>query len=139
MANKDLYQIGHFLEIGVGPVGFEHGELRVVFSCNSFVAKVAIDFENLVEAADEEPFQIQLRRDPQIKIESERLVMRAEWLRRRAAGDRLQHRRFNFQKTAIFEEAARLAHDGDALGKNFAGPLVRDQIEIALAVTRYRD
>ena len=62
--------------------------------------KVPVHFEDLVEPADEQPLQIKLRRDAQVKIDPERLVMGPERFRRRAAGDGLQHRRFHFKEAA---------------------------------------
>ena len=137
MTDQFLDQVRDLLEIGVGPVGFEHGELGIVFSRDAFVAEVAIQFEDLVEAADEQTLEIKFRRDAQIKIEPERLVMRAERLGRRAARDRLQHRRFHFEKTALLHETPDLAHDRDSFLENVARLLVRQQIEITLPVTRF--
>ena len=111
MADQFLDQLGDLLEIRVGPVAFEHGELRIVPARDAFVAEVAVHFEDLVEPADEQSFQVKLRRDAQIEIDPERLVMRAKRLRRRAARDGLQHRRFHFLKPARFHEAPHLAHD----------------------------
>ena len=100
MTDHFLHQVRDLLEIGVGPVAFQHGELRIVFPRNAFVPEIPVQLENLVESADEQPLEIKLRRDAQVKIEAERLVMGAERFRRRAAGHGLQHRRFHFQKPA---------------------------------------
>ena len=115
MTNQFFDEVRHLLEIGICPVGFEHGEFRIVLSGNAFVAEVPVDFENLVEPAYQQTFQIQLRRDAQIKIEAERLVMRAERLGRGAAGDGLQNRRLHFQKAALLEKTPGLANNRDAL------------------------
>ena len=118
MTDQFFNKVRDFLEIGIGPVGFEHGELGIVSSRNAFIAEVAIQFEDLVEAADEQTLQIKLRRDPQIKIEPERLVMGAERFRRRAARDGLQHRRFHFEKSARLHELPDLAQDRDPFREN---------------------
>ncbi len=136
MANQFLHQIGDLLEIRIGPVGFEHGELGIVPARNAFVPEVSVQLENLVEAAHEQPLQIKLRRDAERKIEAERIVMGAERLGRRAARHRLQHRRFHFQKSAVFQKPAHLAHDQDPLLEDGARMLVREQIEIALPIAR---
>ena len=52
MAGEFLDEIGHFLEVGERPVGFQHGELRIVAARDAFVAEVAVEFEDLGEAAD---------------------------------------------------------------------------------------
>jgi hypothetical protein len=35
------------VEISVGPVGLEHGELRIVAAAEAFVAEVAVEFEEI--------------------------------------------------------------------------------------------
>src|SRR4030095_11482215 len=47
-----------------------------MFSGDAFVAKVAVNFEYLVEPAHEQTFQVKLQRNAQIKIKTKRLVMR---------------------------------------------------------------
>src|SRR5690242_4128312 len=108
MTNHLLDQVGNLLEVGIGPVSLKHGELRIVSTRNAFVPEVPIHLEDFREAADEQTFQEQLRRNAQIKINPERVVMRAEWLRRRAAGDGLQHRCLYFEEAAILEKIADL-------------------------------
>ena len=63
-------------------------------------------------------------------------MMRAEWLGRGAASNRLQNWRFDFQKTAIFEEAPCFADDRDALFEHLAGVLVGEKIEVTLSIPR---
>src|SRR5437764_707142 len=63
-----FHEVRDLLEIGVGPIRLEHRELGIVFPRNAFVAKIAIQLEDLVEAADEKPLEIKLRRDPQIQL-----------------------------------------------------------------------
>src|SRR6266700_2882140 len=134
MTNQFFDQVRHFLKIGVRPVGFEHGEFRIVFSRNAFVAEVAADLENLVEPAHEQAFQIKLGRDAQIKIEAERLVMGAKWFGCSATCNGLQNRRLYFQKTALLEEAPGFADNHDSFFKYDARMFVGEKIEIALTV-----
>ena len=104
----------------------------------AFVAEVAADLEYLVHAAHEQALQIQLQRDAQVKITAERVVMRLERLGRRAAGDRLHHRRFHFHKSVRVQKAADLSDDLTALEKNVLHLRVRHQIEVTLAVADFR-
>src|SRR5881227_2611315 len=60
ITNQFFEQIGHFFKISIGPIGFKHRKLRIVFSGNAFVSEVAIDFKYLVEAAYQQTFQIKL-------------------------------------------------------------------------------
>jgi hypothetical protein len=85
MTNHLFQQVSHFFEVGVGPVNFKHGEFRIVLPRNSFVPKISIQLENFCESADEQSFQIKLRRDAKKKIETERFVSGAERLGRRPA------------------------------------------------------
>ena len=57
-------------------------------------------------AADDEPLQVQLGRDAQKQIDIERVVMRAERPRHRAAGNRLHHRRLDLEVSARVEKLA---------------------------------
>ena len=136
MANHFLDQVRHLLEIGVSPIAFEHGELGIVLSRNSFVPEIPVQLEDFVEAADQQALEIKLRRDAEIKLQPERFVMGPKRLGRGAARHGLQHRRLHFEKAPRFHEIADLAHNRDPLFEDGARMLVREQIEIALAVTR---
>ena len=67
----------------------------------AFVAEVAPDLKQLVNAADEQALEVKLQRDAQIKIAAERVVKGLERLRRRAAGNRLHHGRLDFDVTRV--------------------------------------
>ena len=95
-----------------------------MFSGNPFVPKVTVDFEQLVEPAYEQTLEIELQRDAEVKIETERLVMRAERFGRGPASDRLQNWRLDFDKAALLQEAPCFANNGDAFFKDRAGILV---------------
>ena len=118
VTNQFFNQIRHLFEIRISPIGLQHGEFRVVFPRNAFIPKVAAYLENLVESSHEQPLQIKLRRDAQIKIKTQCLVMGAEWLSGSASGDRLQRRRFHFQKATRLKEAPGFADNRDALLEN---------------------
>ena len=108
-----------------------------MLSGNAFVAKVAIDFEDFVKAAYQQPLQIKLRRNPQVKVETERLVMGAERLGCRASSDRLQDWRLDFNEAAFSEEAPRLSDNRDAFFEYATRMLVGKKIEITLPVSRF--
>ena len=115
MTNQFFDQVRHFLEIGVGPVNFQHGKFRIVLPRNAFIPEISVQFEDFGESANQKALQIKFGSDPQIKIEPERLVVGAERRRRRATGHRLQNRRFHFQETAVFQKPA-----------DFAPPIPKD-------------
>ena len=89
-----------------------------------------------VQAADNQPLQIQLRRNAKIQIHVESVVMGDERARRCASGDRMHHRRFDFDEAAAIEVAAHLRDDAGALDENLAHVSIRDQIEIPLAIAK---
>src|SRR5439155_8413257 len=134
--NQFFSQIGHGLEIRIRPIGFEHREFGIVFPGNPFVSKVAVDFEYLVESADEQTFQIKLQRNAQVKIEAERFVMRCEWFGCCTSSDRLQNWRLDFDEGAFLQKAPRFADNCDSFFEHSAGMLVRKKIEITLAISR---
>ena len=104
-------EIHQAVVIRVGLVELQHGELGIVVRGNAFVAEVAIDFVDALQPAHDQPLQIQLRRDAQVQIDIERVVMRDERPRRRAAIERLHHGRFHFDEAARFELAAQRRDD----------------------------
>ncbi len=57
--------------------------------------------------------------------------------RRRAAGDRLHHRRLDFQKTALVKELTDVGDDGRAQLERGACRLVHDQVHITLSVAGF--
>jgi hypothetical protein len=73
-------------EIGPGPVGLEHGELGVVAPRDAFVAEVAVQFEHLRVAADQQTLEVQFRCDAQVELHVERVVVRGKRPGRRTAG-----------------------------------------------------
>ena len=73
---------------------------------DALVAEIAIDLIDAVEAADDQALQIKLRRDSQIEVHVERVVMGDKRTRDRAPGDGLHHRRFNFDETVARQESA---------------------------------
>src|SRR4026207_152779 len=97
---------------------------------------MAIDSKNPIESPNQKTLQIKFRRDPQIKIQSQRLMTSREWLCRRSACDRLQHRSLHFHKAAILQKTANLTNNQETFGENRARFIVRDQIKVTLAISR---
>ena len=68
----------HVGVVGERLVELEHRELGIVPRRQAFVAEHAGDLEHAVEAADDEPLQVELRRDAQEEVHVERVVVRDE-------------------------------------------------------------
>ena len=99
----------------------------------ALVAEHAAELEDPLEAADHEPLERQLERDPQDHVGIERVVMGDERPRGRAARGGLQHRRLDLGEAAFDE---RRAHGGDDCRADVEGVPRRrigDQVEVALA------
>ena len=111
LAHELLGQVHQIVIIPIRLVELEHRELGVMPRRDAFVAKIPVDRENFLEAADHQPLQIELRRDAQVQVHVQRVVMRAKRPRRGAARDRLHHRRLDLEVVARDEELAHRLHD----------------------------
>ena len=118
----------------VGLVELEHRELGVVPGRDPLVAEVAVDLVDALDAADDQPLQVELGRDPQEEVDVERVVVRHERPGRRAAGERLHHRRLDLEVAAAVEEPPEEADDRRPALEDLAGLGVHGQVEVALAV-----
>ena len=122
------------LVVHVGPVELEHRELGIVLRRDAFIPEVTVDLEDAFDAADGQPLEVELRRDAQVELHVERVVMRHERPRQRAAGDRLHHRRLDFEEAVRLQELANRRHRGGANLEHAPHVGIDDQIEIALAI-----
>ena len=134
LAEQLLGQRHQVLVGRVGLVELEHRELGVVLARQPLVAEVAADLVDALEAADDQPLEVELGRDAHVEIEIERVVVRHERPRRRAAEDRVHHRRLDLEEAARVEEAPDRAHDRGALAEDLAHVGVHHQVDVALAV-----
>ena len=131
-----LGQPHHVEVIGKGLVQLQHRELGIVPGRQAFVAEHARELEHAVVPADDESLEVELGRDPQRKLHVERVVMRREGPRGRTARDRVQHRRLDFEESALGEKPAHRTDGCEANVEDPAGVVVRDEIDITLPVAR---
>ena len=73
---------------------------------DALVPEVVADLVHPLEAAHDQPLEVQLVRDAQEERHVERVVVRRERPRRRAAVQRLQHRRLDLEVAEPVEEGA---------------------------------
>ena len=104
---------------------------------DAFITEVTVNFEHTFEAAHNQTLQRQLRRDTQVHIHIQRVVMGDERTGRRAAGDHLHHRGFDFHKAAAHHELAHRREDLRTDFKRASGCVIGDQIQVALTVTDF--
>ncbi len=122
--------------VAIGLVELEHGELGVVLGGDTLVAEVAVDLVDAVEAADDQALQIKLRRDAQLEVDIQRVVVRRKWPCRRPTRNRVHHRRLDFEVAARIEELAHRAQHRGPLHKNLAHIGIRKQVDVPLAVAQ---
>ncbi len=134
-AEQFFGQVHVVFVVGVGLVELQHGELRVVPGRDAFVAEVAVDLEDLFEAADHEALEVQLRRDPQEHFHVQRVVVGFERLGCGTPGDGLQHRRFHFKEVTLHQEGAGVGDHLRTHAEGVAHVFVDDQVNVALAIT----
>ena len=132
LADALLGEIHHRAVIAVGLIDLEHRELGIVLRADPLVAVDAAEFVDPLDAADQQPLEVQLQRDPHEQIEVERVVMRRERPGRGAAGDRVQRRAFDFDEAAIAERLANRRDDPRPIEKPVEHPFVVGQVEIPL-------
>ena len=109
-AQHVLGEVHQVVVIRVGLVELQHGEFRVVPGAEALVAEVAVDLEHPLEAAHHQTLEVQFRRDAQVHVQVQTVVVGDERPRRGAAGDHLQHRRFRFHETVAHQVIADAGH-----------------------------
>src|SRR5262249_15330331 len=87
--------------------------------------------------ADDKPFQVKLRRNAQVKIHVEGVVMRNERTRDCSAGDRLHHRRLDFNESVQVEGPPERLDHLRALQKDLAHVGVHEEVDVALTVAQF--
>ena len=101
---------------------------------HALVPEVAVDLVDAIETAHDEPLEIELRRDAQIQVHVERVVMRDERSCRSAAGNRLHHRRFDLDEPPRVEEVAQRLDDARAEQEHATRIGIDDEVDVSLAV-----
>ena len=134
--DERLEAIGHVVVVGVGLVELDHRELWVVLRRQALVAKVLAELVDALEPADDAALEVELGRDPQVQRAVQRVVVRRERARQRAAVERLQDRRLDLDEAGVVELAADRGDDLRARDEQLARLLVGHQVELAAAVAR---
>ncbi len=114
--------------ISVGLIDLEHGELGIMLAGEAFISEVPVQFIDLLESTDQEPFQIELRSDPEIHLTIERGIECLKRPRRRAARDHLHHRSLHFKKTPLFQKSSDLPDNPGAAAEKILHIFIHDQI-----------
>ena len=129
-----LGQVHQVMVITVCLIELQHGEFRIMPGGEAFITEVTVDLEHLLEAAYHQPLQVQFRRNAQVHVQVQAVVMGDEGARGGAAGDHLQHRGFGFHKVFLHQEVTDTGHDLGANLERLARIFIDDQVHITLAV-----
>ena len=113
-AHRLLGPVHQIAIIGVRQIELQHREFGVVPRGQPLVAEVAVDLVHPLEAAHHQALQIQLRRDAQVQVHVQGVVMRDEGPRRGTARDGLHHGRLDFEEVEGVHEVAQVLHDAGA-------------------------
>ena len=133
-----LDPVHRVVEVGVRLVPFEHRELGLVLVRDALVAEVLADLVHPLEAADDEPLEVELGRDSEVEVGLQLVRVRDERVRERSAVARLQHRRLHLDEALGVEVAPDRRHDLRAQEEDLARVLVHEQVEVALAIAGLR-
>jgi len=132
-----LFGEGHQVGVvEVGGVQLEQRELGVVPGGQPFVPEHPPDLEDPLEAPHHQPLEVQLRRDAQVQVDVERVVVGDERLGGRATRDGLEHRGLHFHEPAVLEPATHEAQQAAAQRERAPAVLVGPQVDVALAVAQ---
>ncbi|CAB4898651.1 unannotated protein [freshwater metagenome] len=121
-------------DVGEGLVRLHHRELGVVAGADALVAEHAPDLEDALHAADDEPLEVQLQRDPQVQGHVERVVVGDERTSVRSAGLHVQHRCLHLDVAVAVQGAPEAGDDRVAYLEGPAGFFVHDEVGVTLAV-----
>ena len=131
-----LRALHHVGVIAVRLIQFHHCKLGIVLDVHTLVSETSAKLVHALKPADDQSLKIQFGRYAHIHLEIERIVVRNERTRRRAARNGVQYRRFDLDKALRIEEFAHRRNYFAALDKSVLYFAVDDEVEITLAVTQ---
>ena len=111
-------QIGHGVYVPIRLVQLHHGKFGVMCGVYALVAEHVADFVNAVKAAYNQALVVQFQRDAQAQRHFQRVVIRLERARNRAAAVGREDGRFHFQKSFFVQRFAYGGNDVGAFDKN---------------------
>ena len=117
-------------------VPLEHRELGLVLVRDALVAEVLADLVDPLQAADDEPLEVELGGDAEVEVGLELVRMRDERVRERAAVAWLEHRRLHLHEAFLVEVTADRRDDLRSRHERLARLLAHQQVDIALAVAK---
>ncbi len=133
-----LHKIHHPFIILVGDVQLDLRKFRIMEATHAFVPEVFGKLVNPVKSTHNEPFQVQLIRDPEVQGHVQRIV---ESLERPGSGTTvqgLQHRRLHLEISLAIQEMPDGIIHFCPFQKHVPDVGIDDQVHIPLAVPQFR-
>ena len=121
--------------VGVRLVPLDLRELGRVLVRDALVAEVLRQLVHLLEAADDQPLEVELVGDAEVEVGVELVRVRDERLREAAAVARLEDRRLDLEEALAVEVRAHLGDDARPRGGESPRVLVHQQVEVAPPIT----
>src|SRR5215207_5285492 len=109
-----------------------------MFEGNTFIAEVTANLVDFFKITHQQAFEIQLKRNTQVHILLQFVVMCHKWAGGCASIQRLQDGSLYFKKAFVVEKSPQCGDDGGAFTKGLAGNRVDCQIGIALTGAQFR-
>ena len=131
-----LQNVHHAVKVRERLVELAGGELGVVLGVHALVAENAADLVHALQTADDQALEVQLGGDAHIHINVERIVMRDERPRVRAARDGAEHGRLDLHEAEAVEVAAQERHKFRADLKVALALGIDDEVHVALTVAQ---
>ena len=130
----DFHQVFH---IRIGHVKLANGKLGIVGHIDTLVPEHTTNFVHAIKSADDQLLEVQLRRDTEIQIEVEIVMMSDEWLGCSASSKHRHHRSLDLHKTEIVEEPSNVVDDSAARDENVTRVFAHDEVKISLPVSGF--
>ena len=110
----------HYLEIiGVSPIKLQLGKFRVVLERDTLVTEIAANLVDSLQVADQQTLQIEFKRNPQVQVLLELVVVSDERPGRRAAVNWLQDGRLDLQEIMVIQEFTQGTDDRGPFSESF--------------------
>ncbi len=127
-----LGDVHHVVPVGERLVQLHHGELGVVAGRHALVPEGPRDFVDPFHSAHDQPLQVELDRDAEVELHVERVVVRRERARLRAADFGMQHGCLHLDEPVLGESPTKACHGLVADLEVPTSILVDDEVGVAL-------
>ena len=122
------------LVVRIRDIELQHGELGIMDRRNAFVSEVPINLKHAGEPSDDQALEIEFRRDAQVEIHTEGIMVCDERLGRGASGNGMHHGGLDLKKPTFDQKRSDAGNDTAPGRKDLVDLRIGDQIDIALSI-----